>query len=646
MKLTPIFLDFETFWSSDHSLTRMTNIEYVMHPETEVISLALKWGDLATAVVLGEDKIAERLSVMDWSDKIVIGHNMSGFDALILAWRFGVKPAMWGCTLAMARPRYAASCGCSLKNLVEHFNIGVKNNAVLLNTRGRHLKDFTLDERKAMMKYNGEDTDQCAALFKKLIADTPRAELLQIDLTTRMLVEPQFEVDQALLKDTLVQVQAEKARSLRELADMMTTTTEQVAHILETGKTLEAFTREQLMSSAKFSELLTRRGVAVPMKPSPTDASKMIPALSKTDAPFLALQEHEDPIVAAAAMARLEAKSTLLETRVQAFLGVASQCAGKIPMPLRYAGASTTGRWSGEIFNPQNLPRINKKKAKLSDALRMSLVAPENHLVVTSDLSGIELRVNHFLWKVKSSMRLFRESPDKADLYREFAANLYVVPDVADVSTDQRQIGKIAHLGLGFGAGAATFKRIAKTMGGVDLTDEMSGRVVETWREEYALIVAGWRTCHEALKDIANGIERPIDPWGLCLTGRDHIRLPSGRRIWYPELHTEKNADGKIEWVYGLGRNRARIYAGKIVENIVQALARDVLAEVVAMMYKKHNVKPALLVHDEYVTIALASEAERVRQEIDAAMRAPTSWWPELIKWSESGIGKTYGEAH
>ena len=381
------------------------------------------------------------------------------------------------------------------------------------------------------------------------------------------------------------------------------------------------------------------------MKESPSNPGKQIPALSKTDEAFLDLQEHDDPVVAAAARARLEAKSTLLETRITTVLKISSFVGGKAPVPLRYAGAATTGRWSGETWNPQNLPRIDPTKPKLSDCLRNALIAPSGYMVVTSDLSGIELRINHFLWQVRSSMRLFEADPAKADLYKQFAANLYSV-EPHEVTKNQRQIGKIAHLGLGFGAGAATFQRIAKMMGGVDMDLAEATDVTNKWREEYSDIYEGWRTCHNALTDIYNGNERPIDPWGLCKTGKDHILLPSGRKIWYPGLHQETGDKGKKEWWYGTGRNRARIYAGKVDENIVQALAADVLRDVVRGMYLQHGIKPALLVHDEYVCVVKLQDSVAIRDKLDALMRAPTAWWPALIKWSESGIGYSYGEAH
>ena len=154
----------------------------------------------------------------------------------------------------------------------------------------------------------------------------------------------------------------------------------------------------KLLSSApKFAKFLESINVEVPKKISPT-TGKEIPALAKTDEDFIALQEHDNPLVATASNARLDAKSTLLQTRIKAFISAAeAHPQKKVPIPLKYYGADTTGRWSGWAYNPQNLPRVNPYYPKPSDALRKSLIAPKGHKVVVADLSGIELRVNHFL---------------------------------------------------------------------------------------------------------------------------------------------------------------------------------------------------------------------------------------------------------
>jgi len=568
---------------------------------------------------------------MDWSDKIAIGHNMSGFDAMILAWRLGINPKMYGCTAAMARSKYSKTgasvggkflTGVSLKKLAAELKVGAKLDLEATNTKGKHLCDFSPDELAQMEEYNKVDTDLCAALFKKLAKGFPKAELMHIDMTTRMLVEPKFQLDYAMVNKALEDVKAEKAKSLNDLYDLLFTQAESVARKLEGDPTdPEEYVRMTMASAAKFGELLTSRGVEVPMKQSPTNPAKMTPALAKTDDAFIALQDHEDPIIAAAARVRLEVKSTLLETRLQAFIKAADACGGRLPVPLKYAGADTTGRWSGEQYNMQNLPRINPKKPKASDALRNSLRAPKGHKIVVADLSGIELRVNHFLWKVKQSMDGIDES---------------------EVTKDQRQLAKIAQLGLGFGAGAPTFRKVAKLMGGLDLSEAESLEVVTAWRDTYHDIVKGWKSFQSSLPSIQQGIETAIDPWGLCVTEKHAVRLPSGRKIHYPGL-TKESDNGKTEWWYGSGRSRARIYAGKGVENLVQALARDVIAEHALTMFKRTKFRPSLAVHDELVYIVPETVAQDVLDELQGIMRKGVSWWPELITWSEGDLGDTYG---
>ena len=647
-----ITIDFETYWDSQHTLTKMSPTEYITHPETEIISAAIKINGQPTYVMFGEDNLREHLQSLDWSDAMALGHNMSGFDSMILAWRFGIRPKMYGCTAAMARPQFSKTAvsvggkyltGVSLKKMAAELGVGAKLDLEATNTKGKHLCDFTPDELKAMEKYNVVDTDLCYDIFKQLYPTFPKQELLLIDMTTRMLTEPKFELDYDRVNKALTDVKEEKRESLKKLAWLLGVEG-YVADALETGVTVEEQVRAQLASAARFGALLNSLGVETPMKVSKT-TGKPTAALAKTDDEFLALQDHANPLVAAAARARLEVKSTLLETRLQAFLKAADACGGKLPVPLKYAGADTTGRWSGEQYNMQNLPRIGSSE-KPSDALRMSLKAPKDHKIIVSDLSGIELRVNMFLWKVPYAMELFKASPDKADLYRYFAAHdLYNITE-EEVDKAQRQVGKVSHLGLGFGAGAPTFQKVAKLMGGIDMSAEESLRVVTTYREAHPEIVNGWRRFQDCLPQIRQGTEESIDPWGMCITEHMAVRLPSGRRIHYPSLVKERDeSSGKSEWWYGNGRTRARIYAGKGVENLVQALARDVIAEHAVKFFKATKLRPALTVHDELVYIVPEAQAQERLDELQNIMRAGVSWWPELITWSEGDIADTYGEA-
>ena len=645
MKIATV--DLETYWAVGHSLTKMSPIAYCMHPDTEIISCAFKFGNDPTVVIFGEQAVKDYCTKIDWSQYWVVGHNLSGFDSMILSWRCGVKPLFWGCTLAMARPIHAKDVGLSLAKLVAHYELGVKDKTVLDDTKGRRLVDFTDDEIKKMRVYNAADVDQCYGLLRRLMPQTNAAELKLIDMTIRMLIEPQFDVDYYLLVNTLADEDARKLAMLAHTATVMGVREDNVTDEVAAEAALTV-----LASAAKFKKLLETLNIDVPMKVSPSDPTKQIPALAKTDEEFLALQDHPTPLVATVAAARLDAKSTILQTRIQSFLDAAgAHPDDKVPIPLRYYGADTTGRWSGWGYNPQNLPRVNPKSPKPSDALRKSLVAPPGHMVVVADLSGIELRVNHFLWDVSSSTKLFRADPGGADLYIDFARQLYGIgPEVADKDfpKDKRQVGKVAHLGLGFGAGHLTFQKVAKLMGGVDITEDESRDIVDTWRSAYPEIVKGWRTCHKALTPIMNGnTGKAVDPWGMVFPIAEGLQTPKGV-IRYPDLREEDNEDpddNRKEFWYGTGRHKARIYAGKIDENIVQHLARCVIADNALEVQKVLGINPALMVHDELVYVVPEVDAKMVLDVVQDIMRTPPCWWPELITWSEGDIAESYGEA-
>ena len=638
MKIATV--DLETYWAVGHSLTKMSPIAYCMHPDTEIISCAFKFGNDPTVVVFGEQAVIDYCNSVDWSQYWVVGHNMSGFDAMILSWRLGVNPKLWGCTLAMARPIHAKDVGLSLAKLVAHYGLGYKDQSALIATKGKNLCDFSDDEIDEMRIYNAADVDQCYGLLLKLIPQTRKEEVKLVDMTIRMLVEPTFESDATLLANTLTEEGVRKKAMLVEAARKM-----DVYEIGMDDDEAASAALTVLSSAAKFAAFLRTIEVDVPTKVSPT-TGKEIPALAKTDEGFLALQEHDDPLVATAAAARLDAKSTILQTRIQAFMDASNaHPAKKVPIPLKYYGADTTGRWSGWGYNPQNLPRVNPYNPRPSDALRRSLTAPPGHKVVVADLSGIELRVNHFLWKVPSSVKIYQAEPEKADLYKDFASRLYDI-DYDDVTKVQRQVGKVAHLGLGFGAGYVTFQKVAKLMGGVDITEEESRDIVDKWRGEYNEITVGWRTCHAALPTIMRGAEgNAVDPWGMVVPVAEGLKTPKGL-IRYPDLRTEVNEDdNRKEFVYGHGRNKARIYAGKIDENIVQHLARCVIADNALTVQRLTKMNPALMVHDELVYIVPEDEAEQTLDVVQQVMRTPPEWWPELVTWSEGDIADTYGDA-
>ena len=138
-----VTIDFETYWDQTHTLSKLSPTEYVMSPKTEIISVAVKVNEAPTQVVFGVEQIGQYIRVFDLSTSMALWHNKSGFDAMILAWRFGIKPKLYACTAAMARSKYSKTgvsvggkylTGVSLKKLSAELGVGRKLDLEATNT--------------------------------------------------------------------------------------------------------------------------------------------------------------------------------------------------------------------------------------------------------------------------------------------------------------------------------------------------------------------------------------------------------------------------------------------------------------------------------------------------------------------------------
>lgn len=619
------FLDVESFYSASHSLTKMDPVSYVLHPDTEILSLAYAFGHEPVRMITGENKIKTWCGSQDWSDVVVVAHNIM-FDGPVMAWRFGVRPAMWLCTLAMSKMFCGKTVGGSLKKVSEDLKIGKKLDFEAVNTKGKHLSDLTPEELRLLEAYNIRDVELCRGIFLKLLPSVPLAELQLIDHTTRMMVEPALRVDTALLEQALEDEQRRRAEAVSKLADILEIDDQEVVSRL-------------LQSNPQFAQLLRSLSVDPPTKISPTTGKETF-AFAKTDEEFLALLEHSNPIVVAAAEARLGTKSSLLGTRIRKFLDVASATGGSMPIVLNYFGALNSGRYSGGGgFNQQNLSSVDPKRPKPSDALRACIRAPKGHKLVASDLSGIEMRVLHYMWNVPSTMEAYAGQVD-ADLYRIFGAKLYdCAPE--EITTPQRKLAKAAMLGLQYGAGAKTFHRVAKLQGVVMSLEEIEG-VVSQWREFYAPIVAGWRVCDQAIIAMSQEADMNLDSRGIVTVSKGRLNLPGGIFLQYPDLRKERDSEGKNSWVYGHGRNKQRMYGPKLVENITQAVARLFLTEALLKVIKRYRVVHH--VHDELIALAKVADAEECLIFMDEVLRTPPRWFPDIVLYSEGSIGDSYSE--
>jgi len=601
-------LDFETYYAQDYSLSKMTTEEYVRDSRFEVIGLAIKKNDKVTKYLSDAELIKRLLSHIDFSDSAILCHNTM-FDGAILSWHYGVKPKAWLDTMCMARALHGVETSASLKAVAERYGVGVKGTEVH-NAKGKRRADFTDEETERYGEYAKNDVDLCFDLFRTMGRDFPKQELKLIDLTLRMFIEPTLDLDLGLLEQHLEDTRERKDKLLRD------------ANVTD---------KKDLMSNQKFADMLRELGVEPPMKISPTTGKETY-ALAKADEGFKALQEHDDDRVQALVAARLGNKSTLEETRTERFIDISKR--GLLPVPVRYYAAHT-GRWGGaDKINLQNLPSRGPNAKKLKKAI----VAPEGYTVVEADSSQIEARV--LAWFAGQN-DLVNQFANGEDVYVKMAARIYGCAE-EDVTKDQRFVGKTTILGAGYGMGAEKFGMQLKTFG-YEVSPDEARRIINIYRDANYAISKVWRDAHHCIQQLASSREALFGRKGII--GVDAVKsalvMPSGLRILYDGLHAEQGERG-LEYSYKTRRGRTRIYGGKVIENVCQAIARCIIGEQMLRINKKHKV--VLTVHDSIVCCVKDNEVEQAQAYVEECMRWTPEWAAGLPVDCESGTAKSYGD--
>lgn len=595
-----ITLDFETYYSRDFSLTKVTTEEYVRSDMFEVIGVAVKENDNDAVWFSGtHDEISKFLYKFDWCHSFALAHNAM-FDSAILTWGFGIEPMAWLDTLSMARSTDGLEAGNSLAKLVERYNLGTKGTEVL-DALGKRRSDFSPSELNAYGKYCINDVELTYKLFFILADRFSKSELQLISLTIKMFSEPVLQLNTPLLEQHLMQVRTRKEKLLDACVS----------------------DKDTLMSNPKLAELLISLGVEPPMKISPANGKETY-AFAKNDEGFKALMEHPDERVQAIVAARLGTKSTLEETRTERFIQISLR--GKMPVPLRYYAAHT-GRWGGDDkLNLQNLPR----KSLLKD----SIIAPKGHVLIDADSSQIEARTVAWLSGQTDLIEAFER---KEDVYKIMAAAIYNKAE-EEIDSGERFVGKTTILGAGYGMGSKKFALQLKTFG-VEIADEEAARIISVYRATYPHIPRLWKEANSALDALTQKKTAPVgcQPQALSLTESGFL-LPSGLHLNYRDL--QKDSDE--QYSYASRRGRIKIYGGKIVENLCQALARCIIGEQMLRMSRKYKV--ALTVHDAVMVVVKEEEQEEAVAYVEECMKWRPSWALTLPLACELGVGKSYGE--
>ena len=602
-----ITYDFETFYDRGFSLSKMTTEEYIRDELFEVIGIAVKVDDGETQWFSGPYQQTKKwLEQFPWDNAVAVAHNAM-FDAAILNWHFDIRPKMIADTLSMARAIDGPDAGNSLAKLAERYGLGKKGDEVV-NALGKGRLDFTVEELARYGDYCINDVELTYKLFTQMAPLMPKLEMRLIDLTIRMFSEPKLELDKCVLEDHLADVQRKKEDLMAKLN----------------------YEKADLMSNPKLADLLQFHGVEPPMKTSPT-TGKQTYAFAKSDEAFKELLDHENPQVQAIVAARLGVKSTLEETRTERFIKIAER--GTLPVPLRYYAAHT-GRWGGDDkVNLQNLPR----KSPLKKAIK----APDGYVFIDCDSSQIEARTLAWLAGQDDLVEAFDRGED---VYKIMASSIYNVP-IEEVTDAQRFVGKTTILGAGYGMGAAKFQAQLKNFG-VKLDLQECQYIITVYRQTYPKIPQLWQRAAQALEALRTQRTTHLGREGVLSVDLLGIRLPNGMYIRYPNLRVEQDKNtAKDQLVYDTKKGKAiipnRIYGGKVVENVCQALARIVIGEQMLMVARRLPV--VTTVHDAVGALAPVAEADEARKFVEDCMRIRPKWALGLPLNCESKMGASYG---
>jgi DNA polymerase len=606
-------VDLETYYDAQYSLSKMQTDAYIKDPRFEIVGVSVIKNDEPAQWFSGPEleTIGWMRANFDWENSAVRCHNTL-FDGFILTQCCGIKPKLWMDTLAQGRMLLPYLTSHSLANLAKQYSLPDKGTEVV-KAMGKRRADFNPMELADYAEYCKHDTWLCKELGKRFDPYTPPLAMKLIDMTVRMFTEPMLVGDVAMMQD-LYDKEVIRKEELLAMA---------------------ATNREVIMSNDKFAAALEKLGVVPPRKPSKSNPDKETYAFAKSDKDFTDLLEHENSDVQNLVAARLGVKTTIAETRALRFVETAKR--GPLPVYLNFWGAKTTGRYSGgNSINWQNIPARGP-----SAGLRNALKAPPGYTVLVGDSSNIELRTVMALAGQDDVVEKLRNG---VDLYCDFASKLFG-RNITKADKAERFLGKTAMLGLQYGAGAKRFCEMVRIAARSDpsvtpIDENRAHAIVDLYRSVHWKVVELWRRCNDViLPDIAKGCDMiPVDVNGWFITQWDGFGRPGEPGVMYNDLQW----DG-ANWTYVMGRQRVGLHGAKVVENLSQHAAMQIVMWQTARINEKYPVK--LSVHDEAVCVVRNEELDDARAYMEECLSLTPKWCRSIPVACETGVGPSYGDA-
>ena len=635
--MTELGIDIETYSSND--LTSCGVYKYVEAPDFTILLFAYSIdGEKAQCIDLASGEVLPDWIIAALTDPDVLKTAFNAaFERICLTKYLGLSkpldPAQWQCTMVLAArmglPLSLGQCGEVLhlaegkmtegKALIRYFSVPGKNGK-------RHLPADAPDKWQTFKDYNNRDVDVEQAIRKRVRRLQPAAfdELLYVadqEINDRGVMIDQVLVDAAARFDD--EYKAELLKQAQEMTGM-----------------------ENPNSPAQIKDWIsqvTGFTVASLNKKNLDDLEKQLIYWPKAQQ-VLAIRRE---------MGKTSNKKySAMQTCV---------CKdGRIHGLLQFCGAARTGRWAGRLVQVQNLPQNHLESLDyarylvkqgdldefemnygnvtqvLSELIRTAFIAAPGHTFHVCDFSAIEARVIAWLAGEEWVLDVFRSN---GDIYCANASRMFKVPvEKHGQNAALRQKGKIATLALGYGGGVSALE----AMGGskLGLTEDEEKEIVKLWRDSNPRIVKMWGIIEKAaISAIKTGksvtVHRGIQigrRWGMLT-----ITLPSGRTICYPRavIETEYNdgwrGDHEIIEYEGLNQTTKkwgsiRTYGGKLTENIVQAVARDILG-IVILRAKEKGLPVVFHIHDE---IIVEATPDQTLDQVEALFSEPIDWCRDL----------------
>lgn len=635
-----LHLDFET--RSEADLESIGAIAYAMHPTTHVMALGFAVDDRPVRVLTGKEVRAMKFG--ETFDSI-IAHNAPFEDAIwhyVMHKKYGYPAwddvTKWDCTMARA---LMVGLPAPLEQVAKVLGLPFQ-------------KD--LDGRRAMLQLSkpaGRDAlgdaiwNNSPELVAKMLAYCPVD--VEVERAADKVLPQMLPFERAIWENTLVMnrrgvaVDVELARRASKLAGVLTDGLNVQLREL-TGGFVDKATQISRMKAWLHKQGLNEYAP----KPTPADGEEAEEAESLDKAAMLALLDRKDisPLVRKVISIRQQVGKSSTSKYVKT---VEAACADHRVRGVIQKDAAHTGRDGGRLIQPQNYPKgwvddkekglkgeVEQRKCieaimaedagmfdvmygtagmdALSNTLRGTIIAGPGKKLVSADYVSIELCVEMWLAGDEATLAVLRRGEKP---YVEMARDIY--PQVKDLKKEthpkEYDLGKRAVLGCGYQMGWKKFKLTCKIQANLDIEDELAERAVTVYRDRYPLVVAMWSEVEAAA--IA-AVKNPGQAFASC-TGKvlwtmskDRrflvAKLPSGRFLWYwkPIVRMGKTPWGqpKEEMCYW-GKDPKtkqwvliKTYGGMLVENVTQAVARDLLMHG-AMSVEAAGFEMVLRVHDE-----------------------------------------------